>query len=570
MISSLFTRATIQSPSVPLSEAFDLLTQGETSKTGINVTESKALGLPAFWKGINLVSRAVGKTPIAIKVRKGESKSFDRTHAAWYLLRKLPSGKNTDVPMTAFIFKQTIQASVLTQGNGYAYIVRDKLANPMSLVLVDSNCVVPIKENGRLLYLVSLASGEYRRIDPMDMIHIKGLSYDGITGYSVIDIMKDSLGLNLAYQINQSVFFRNGMKPGWIIEVPWRFKDQDAVNNFRQKLGKVHQGIERSHIPAILENGAKANVLNISQEDAQFLQSREFDLRMLANILFLPSSKLNDIAKVAYNSLEQENQSVLDEAYEPWFVVWEEELEFKLLTEEQKMSDSHEITFERRRLVQTPFQQRIEGYNKGVLGGWLGRDEVRQWMDLNPIPEGKGEEFFVPVNVTTTDQLDDLDKEDPKPKVVPPVIPDPNEDSKEEDKPIEDERINKAKEITITQIKETAKRLFERRICAASKRTSNHPATFMIWVLDEVFNHNRKAFMELLDPKVRLLRLLEDKSTDTKTEGIVDDYLLELRRDLNQLAGVVDKTTLVLEVDRYMVMHEVKVDQLVNTLIEKG
>lgn len=564
LISSLFTRG-LNNPAIPITEAYDLLTGGEPSKTGISVTGTKALGLPAFWKGINLVTRAVGKTPIAIKIRKGETKSLDRLHPAWYLLRKLPSGQNTDVPVTAFIFKQTIQSAVLMDGNGYAYIVRDNLANPISLILLDPGCVIPIKENGRLLYVVTLATGELRRINPMDMIHIKGLSYDGIIGYSVIDIMKDSLGLNLAYQISQSVFFRNGMKPGWIIEVPWRFKDDDAVKKFRERLGKIHQGIEKSHIPAVLENGAKATVLNITQEDAQFLESREFDLRMLANILFLPSSKLNDIAKVAYNSLEQENQSVLDEAYEPWFVVWEEELEFKLLTEQQKEMDSHEICFERRKLVQTPFQQRIEGYNKGVLGGWLGRDEVREWLDLNPIPEGKGEEFYIPVNVTTTDQLDDLDE---PPVVKEPVVgPEPNSG---EDKSIEDARINKAKEITVVQIRETAMRLFQRRIVAASRRKSTNTKNFMDWVLDDVFGNNRKAFIELLEPKVRLLKLLEDKSTDTRTESIVDDYLLELRSSLNQLAGVVDEKSLVLEVDTFMVKHESRVESFVANLIEKG
>lgn len=562
LISSLFKRG-MNNPAIPISEAYDLLTDGETSKTGISVTGTKALGLPAFWKGVNLVTRAVGKTPIAIKVRSGETKSLDRTHPAWYLLRKLPSGKNTDVPMTAFIFKQTIQAAVLMCGNGYAYIVRDNLASPIALILLDPGCVIPIKENGRLLYIVTLASGELRRINPMDMIHIKGLSYDGIIGYSIIDIMKDSLGLNLAYQISQSVFFRNGMKPGWIIEVPWRFKDEDAVKNFRARLGKIHQGIEKSHIPAVLENGAKATVLNISQEDAQFLQSREFDLRMLANILFLPSSKLNDIAKVAYNSLEQENQSVLDEAYEPWFVVWEEELEFKLLTEQQKALDSHEVCFERRKLVQTPFQQRIEGYNKGVLGGWLGRDEVREWLDLNPIPEGKGEEFYIPVNVTTTEQLNDLDEPSIDKNPVVESVPG-------EDKPIEDARINKAKEITVVQIRETAMRLFQRRIVAASRRKSTNAKNFMDWVLDDVFGNNRKAFIELLEPKVRLLKLLEDKSTDTRTESIVDDYLLGLRSSLNQLAGIVDEKSLVVEVDIFMVKHESKVESFVTNLIEKG
>lgn len=541
----------LNNPKVPLSDAYDLLSNGEPSKTGVVVTESKALGLPAFWKGINLISRAVGKTQIFIKRQEGESLVNDRLHPAWYLLRKLPSGSNVDVPMTAFIFKQTIQSHVLLGGNGYAYIVRDTMANPISLILLDPSCVIPIRENGRLVYIITLSNGEIRRIEPINMLHIKGLGYDGITGYSIIEMLKDSLGLNLAYQINQSVFFRNGMKPGWIIEVPWKFKDEDAVNTFRKKLGKVHGGLEKAHIPAVLENGAKATVLNISQEDAQFLQSREFDLRMLANVLFLPSSKLNDVAKVAYNSLEQENQSLLDEAFEPWFVLWEEELEYKLLTEQQKQFDTHEIKFERRKLVQTPFKDLVEGCNKAILAGWMGRDEARSWFDLNPIPEGKGQPFFIPVNVTETD------KENPQ-------------QDNQGDNTIDEERISKARGIVVSQIEETVERLFERRIVLASKRKSANPKQFMSWVLDEVFDANRQAFIQLLEPKVTLLRLFDGKTTDTNTTKLVDDYLIHLRNDFNNLAGMVEQTNLVMELDRMLLRHGDMLKSFVSTLVEKG
>ena len=214
------SRATLNMPSVPLSEAYDLLVSGDKSKSGVEITDTKALGLPGFWKGVNLVCRAVGKTPLTVKKRKGEIKELDRLHPAWYLLRKVPTGAYSDVPMTPFLFKQTIMGHVLVFGNGFAYIVRDTDSTPVALILLDPRSVTPIRENGKLVYIVGITTGDYRRINPMNMLHIRGLSYDGITGYSVIDILKDALGLNLAYQINQSVFFRNGMRPGWVIEVP--------------------------------------------------------------------------------------------------------------------------------------------------------------------------------------------------------------------------------------------------------------------------------------------------------------------------------------------------------------
>jgi len=548
IIDRLFKRGTIQSPSIPLSEAYDLLTAGEKSHTGISVTQEKVLGNAGYWKGVNLISRGIAKTPIMVQKRIDESYYYDRMHPAWYLLRKLPTGVNYEVPCTPFIFKQTLQANCLDFGNGFAYIMRNGMQQPVGLIWLDPNAVIPLKENGSLMYLVTLESGELRKIPPMDMIHIKGLSYDGITGYRVIDVMKNMLGLNLAYEMNQSVFFKNQMRPGWILEVPWKFRDEAAVANFRKKMGRVHQGLAKSHIPMILENGAKASPLNISHEDAQFMQSREFDLRMLANLFFLPSSKLNDIAKTAYNSLEQENQSVLDDAYDPWFIVWEEEFEYKLLSEKEKETDSHRIRFNRRDIVRIPFKDRVEGTNKAVLSGWLSKDEAREEEGLNPIPKGKGKVFYIPAN----------------------VIPDNEETEADNDMEIEDDRIEKAKEIARQAIHSIAAKLVNRRIAKAARMKAVNPNSFMTWLLDDLVDLNRDAFVDLLNPFVSQLKLLNGSSTDSNVERLVDDYLLDIRSELNQLAGMVSKTELITSVELAVTKRCDTVCEFADRLIKKG
>ena len=543
-------RGTIESPSVPLSAAFDILHSGRESLTGVNVTNEKALGLAGYWKGINLVSRGVAKTKIVVKRKRNGIKTEYPNHPAWFLLRKMPTGKYYPVPCTPFMFKQTLQANCLGTGNGYAYIFRDSNGVPEGLVWLNPDYVVPMKEDGKLLYLVTLDSGEQRRLNPMNVLHVKGLGFDGITGYSILDIMKNVLGLNLAYEMNQSVFFRNSMRPGWVIEVPYKFRDLDAVNKFRNKLGKVHKGLERSHIPMILEAGASAKPLTVSQSDAQFIESREFDLRMLANIFLLPSSKLNDVAKVAYNSLEQENQSVLDEVYDPWFVVWEEECEFKLLTEEEKESDSVEIEFDRSKIVRIPFQQRVEGNNKAVLAGWKLKDEARAEEGLNPLPDGSGQLPYIPTNVTTVDQEE-------------------KEGEEEDEMNIDDERINKVRDITIQTIKGISLKLFNRRISKAARQKASNPNSFMNWILDDLLA-NKQAYTDLLDPHVRLLKLIDGGSTDTNTESIIEDYLLSIRHELNQLAGNVSKTDLIIGVDRIMAKRSESIVDFTNELIQKG
>jgi len=565
-ILNVLQRGSIESPSVPLSSAFDLLGGNNKSATGEVINSTKALGIPAYWKGVNLICRGIAKTPLVLSQKiYPEGKREAKEHKVWGLLKKVASGDSLDCPMSAFNLKLAIMGNTLNYGNGFAYIVRNGFNEPIALIWLNPNCVVPLLENGKLVYVVQLQSGETRRINVMNMLHIKGLSFDGITGYSVIDLLKECLGLNIAYEKNQAYFFKNAMRPGWIIQVPWRFKDNEAVQEFRKRLGKVHQGLERSHIPAILENGAEAKPLGMSHDDSQFIQSREFDLRMLANLLFLPSSKLGDNAKSSYNSLEQENQNTLDEAFDPWFVAWESECEFKLLTEQEKLNDSYSIRFNRNSLVQVAFATKIEGYNKAVLGGWLSRDEVRNKEEMNPIPDNLGEGFFIPQNVYVAGESDngngngngsDNDKEKKE------------KDSQEKQENSYLEKQKKIKTLTYEQLRYTVNRCVN-RIGTQARAKSINGKRFMTWLLDEMYQDNLDVLVSIVDPTVRLTKLICEQSTESKTGEVFDKWLMSVRTELNDIAGLVRQDQLVQLVDMAMVKRLSDVELLVSQLMRK-
>lgn len=392
-LKTLVSRATPENPRFSLNDpaAWDMFTGGQQSSAGINVNYESALTYSPWWRGVNLISRDVAKLPMAIYRRNGEGKERDTQHPAYRLLRYKPNRE-----MTAFVFRQTLQAHALNDGNGYAFIFRAGDGTPLELVPLLPEKVTPVRENGSLQYVLSVGS-EMRRIDPSNILHIKGLSFDGLVGYSLWQKAKQSIGLGMASEQFGSRYFSNGAEPRAVIEHPAKLSEKAAAN-LRNSWNSMHQGIENSHKIAILEEGMKINAFSNNARDAQLLETRQFQIRDIANWLGVPPHKLGDTTRTAFASLEQENQSYLDDAVDPWLVNWEEECREKLLTEEEKVSDSHVIEFIRNALVRADLTARAN-YYRTALGGrpWMTQNEVRGRENMNPM-EG-GDTILEPLNM---------------------------------------------------------------------------------------------------------------------------------------------------------------------------
>lgn len=389
----------VENPSVPLSQACAEMFDGDGGPTaaGVRVTRKRALGYSAVWRAVNLIAGDVGRLPVFVLKRDGAGKAPDKTHPAYRLLRRKPNPN-----MTAFTFRQTLQAHALTEGNGYAYVVREG-SRPVELMLLDPDRTDPVKVGGELWYVTHVPTGKQNRFETVrlpatDVIHIKGLGYDGLTGYPVLKLLRDTLGKAIAARDYGSRYFKNSARPDAVIEVPQSMKEA-AVDNIRSSWERIHQGIGNAHKMGILREGAKLVQYNSNARDAQLIENLEFDAREVANVFGVPAHKVGDPTKVAYNSLESENQSYHDDTLDRWLICHEEEYADKLLSEEEKANDSHSIEFARQELLRTNLTARGNYYSQAVMGGWLARDEVRGFENLNPIPGGKGGEFTLPVNV---------------------------------------------------------------------------------------------------------------------------------------------------------------------------
>lgn len=565
-----------ENPKIPLGDprVMEYIGGGNTSSSGTTVNRQTALGLSAFWRGVNLVSRTVAKVS-ACAYKKGvdDSREEDAKHKATYLLKHMA---NRDT--TAFVFKSTIQGHALIHGNGYAYILRDETGAPDELLPLDPLLTSPkwlLKER-QWVYMTRLYDKDVM-LHPLDVLHIKGLSHDGILGYSVIDVLREMLGSGIAIQKYGAVFFRNNAKPSIVIQLPAgvKLRDPAAIQRMRDSWGDVHGGIDNSHKPAILEDGAAVHAMGLSNEEAQFLESAKLNIVHVANALNIPPHKLGDATRTSYASLENESQAFLDDAIEPWFRTWEQECWCKLLRESEKDSRSHYIEFNRNELVRADYDKRILGYASALQNGWMNRDEVRRKENMNPLPDGEGEKFFIPLNMQLTGEEAPNDSEtQPAPALTAPADDSTDTDATRTDTPtpairsqttdlllavLEDQR----------RLAETTVNRFIKRVGCHVRNAAKKPDKFNGCILDELTDH-RDAFSDALRPIAATVQRITYGSTGDISQHVVSAWFGRMQSELNDLSGRVTADTLAPGVEILLREHEQRAGEVVNQLFERG
>lgn len=359
------------------------------SESGVRVSASKTLGLPPFWRGVNLITGHVAATPLNLYRRLGpRSREVYRQHPAHRIVRRQPNSA-----MRAFTLKRTMTLHALLYGNAYAGIFRDGLRRATELVLLDPKETYPAITNGTLEY-VTHVNGEPRRLPSRDVLHIRGISYDGLIGVDVITVLADAIGVALSTRSYTSRFFRQGATVSGVLMIPGHFPEK-RVRETLEMWDTMASGLAKSHKVGFLQDGVKFQPLTVEAEKAQLLESRKFDVREIANIIGVPPHKLGDDAKTSYNSLEQENQSYLDDGLDTWFCEWESECNEKLLAEGELSRGSAFFEFNRNSRLRTAYETRIDGYGRLREMGVFTADDVAERENLEPIGDNRR---YVPSN----------------------------------------------------------------------------------------------------------------------------------------------------------------------------
>ena len=508
------------------------------SAAGIQITRETIIRYPPLWKGVSLISEMIAKVPVRVfkyvdmDGRRGSEP--DGEHPADYLLYRSPNAAEW---LTPFNVKRLVQSHALIEGNGYLYVNRLPDGSPESLIPMLPDRTYPIRDGGKLWYVTRVkgenGGSERKLLFPDNVIHIRGLGFDGLSGYPIMDYGLDALGLGLAVQNCGAKFFAQGGTATGILMVPGNI-DEEELANLRNSWDKLYSGVQNNtKIMVLEEDRYKYQQLTIDPDKAQSVQTQEIAAIQCANLLRLPAHKLGAKVNTSYNSLEQENQACLDEAYDPWLVQWEEELESKLLTEQQKQDDTHYVEFDRKRLVTPDLRTRVDCHNVRILGGWETPDEARYDLGENPLEDGLGAVIRVPLN--TGNAGGDPASTD-KGKVPPIPGEDPADDTlSPEDAPVPPKRAKAMEDACKAALTETLVRAI-RRISANAKRAAASQGNFLRW-LEGMEAEHRAIVEEMLLPIAAIREASGGPAAKAAAVETAGKLFATIRADLLEASG---------------------------------
>ncbi len=365
---------------------------GTTS--GKAVTERSAMQMTAVYSCVRILSEAIAGLPIHLYRSDDDgSKEKATDHPLYFILHDEPNPE-----MTSFVFRETLMTHLLLWGNAYAQIIRNGKGEVVALYpLMPNRMTVDRDEDGHLYYEYQTSqeeahtmNGSRVRLSPYDVLHIPGLGFDGLVGYSPIAMAKNSIGMAIACEEYGAKFFANGATPGGILEHPGVVKDPDKV---RDSWNAAFGGSSNSNKVAVLEEGMKYTPISISPEQAQFLETRKFQIDEIARIFRIPPHMIGDLEKSSFSNIEQQSLEFVKYTLDPWVCRWEQSMQRALLTQDEKKE--YFFKFNVDGLLRGDYQSRMNGYAIGRQNGWMSANDIRELENLDRIPAEEGGDLYL-------------------------------------------------------------------------------------------------------------------------------------------------------------------------------
>lgn len=365
---------------------------GTTS--GKAVTERSAMQMTAVYSCVRILSEAVAGLPLHLyKYMDSGGKAMALDHPLYHLLHDEPNPE-----MSSFVFRETLMTHLLLWGNAYAQIIRNGKNEIVALYpLMPNKMSVDRDENGRLYYTYYRGSDEAIKntefavtLQPSDVLHIPGLGFDGLVGYSPIAMAKNAIGMAIACEEYGAKFFANGAAPGGVLEHPGTIKDPQRV---RESWQSTFGGSGNANKIAVLEEGMKYTPIGISPEQAQFLETRKFQINEIARIFRVPPHMVGDLEKSSFSNIEQQSLEFVKYTLDPWVIRWEQSIQRSLLSKDEK--SVYFVKFNLEGLLRGDYQSRMNGYAIGRQNGWMSANDIRELENLDRIPAEDGGDLYL-------------------------------------------------------------------------------------------------------------------------------------------------------------------------------
>lgn len=357
------------------------------SAAGKPVNPRTAVQMTAVYACVRVIAETVASLPLNVYqyTDRGSEKAVG--HPLYRILHDEPNHE-----MTSFILRETMLSHLLLWGNAYCQILRNGRGQVLGLYpLLPEKMAVDRDAGGNLTYDYTTRDGGVVRLRPEDVLHIPGLGFDGIMGYSPIALEKNAIGLGMAAEEYGSRFFSNGATPSGVLTHPNTVKNPTAL---RESWNAAYGGAGNSGKVAILEEGMKFEKVSVPNNEAQFLESRKFQVAEICRIYRVPPHLVGDLEHATFSNIEHQSISFAMYTIRPWLVRIEQAMNRALFTEKEKSrgpdSGCYYVRFNIDGLMRGSYKERMEGYAIGRQNGWLSADDIRELENMNPLPDGAG------------------------------------------------------------------------------------------------------------------------------------------------------------------------------------
>lgn len=354
--------------------------------SGKSVTERTAMQTTAVYACVRIISETVASLPLHVYAYTENGKERLCTHPLYRLLHDIPNPE-----MNSFVMREVIMSHLLLWGNSYSQIIRNGKGEVTALYpLMPEKMKIDRGEDGMLYYTYTSDKQGSFIFRKDEILHIVGLGFDALIGYSPIAMAKNAIGLSIAAEEYGSSFFSNSGTPSGVLEHPGVLKEPKKV---RDAWNEAYGGSGNAHKVAVLEEGMKFNPISINPHEAQFLETRKFQVNEICRIFRVPPHMIADLEKSSFNNIEQQSLDFVTNTIRPWLVRIEQSIFQQLLTEEEQQK--YFVKFNVDGLLRGDFKSRMSGYAVGRQNGWYSANDIRELEDMNKIPAEEGGDRYL-------------------------------------------------------------------------------------------------------------------------------------------------------------------------------
>ena len=398
----------VRSVSVSTKDSGEALFGNQRSNSGQSVTPDSALNVAAVYACVNRIAKTVAMLPLNVmqKLPTG-GHEIAVNHRCQNLVSRRPNQWQT-----SYDWRMLMQLFLLLRGNAYSEIVYMPGRKRNELVPLHPDRMYPfvVNENGTIEYISEFSSppssgsklyyqyypnnGEMRVYTAEEVFHLRGVSNNGIIGRNVVSLMREAIGLSLSTEEHGARLFSNGAQISKVFTHPGKLND-NTYSRLKDELNKNFSGVANSHRTIILEDDMKVSNISMTNEDAQFLLTRQFELEEIASFLDVPLMLINRSGdkNQTFASAEQILLIFVTLQMSPHYVMWEQQLQKALLSASEQ--NEFYFDFDTDAIMRGDAKSRSEYYKNMFSIAAIKPDEIRAKEHMSPLENNSGNKAYI-------------------------------------------------------------------------------------------------------------------------------------------------------------------------------